>query len=122
MQEIDGMKRFITLIVTAMITLGISQLAQAAQTTRSRDSIDPSFKLLLTLRPRKADIVNPMIPRISAETAKQFYGSGKAVFIAAGEMAIKAKLPGAISLTESLRVDPSGLRIHADKLILLFCH
>lgn len=83
--------------------------------------IHPSFELCLKLYPRNNEIVNPMVPRISAESAKSFYGSGGAVFIAAGGGAVNAKLPGAIPLTNTLQQDPSRLRKFNDKVIILFC-
>ena len=89
---------------------------------RSSTYMHPSFKLLLTLYPRGADIVNPGVPRIAAKSALSYYASGKAIFIAAGEAAVGAGLPGAVSLTESLRLDPSRLKKYNDKLIIIFCH
>ena len=83
--------------------------------------IHPSFELCLKLHPRDKEIVNPMVPRISAESAKTMYGTAAAIFIAAGGSAINAKLPGAIPLTHTLQQDPARLKKFNDKFIILFC-
>lgn len=87
-----------------------------------RVSIHPSFQALLVMYPRNVQIVNPQVPRISPQTALNYYGSGRAIFIAAGGGAIQAGLPGAISLTSRLQRDPSRLLKLRDKLIIIFCH
>lgn len=87
-----------------------------------RVAIHPSFMALLKMHPRNAPIVNPQVPRISARAALGYYGSGKAIFIAAGEGAVKAGLPGAINLTQKLTRDPSRLTRLKGILIIIFCH
>ena len=88
--------------------------------------IHPSFKLLLTLYPRKKTqaIVRPMVPRIHAKTALNLYSTNKAIFFAGGEMAIKAALPGAINITNDMLKNPPEkfLKKHRNKLIVIFCH
>jgi hypothetical protein len=83
--------------------------------------IHPSFELCLKLYPRADEILNPMVPRISAERAKVLYDTGGAIFVAAGENAVRAKLPGAIPLTHTLERDLSGLKKFRGKFIILFC-
>ena len=83
--------------------------------------IHPSFELCLKLHPRDDEIINPMVPRISPESANVLYDTGGGIFIAAGANAINAKLPGAIPLRRSLELDPSRLRRFKGKFIILFC-
>jgi len=112
------MKKIIVFVVPICLIAAVYAVGEE----RSSTYIHPSFKLLLTLYPRGQEIVNPGVPRISAKNALSYYGSGKAIFIAAGPGAINARLPGAVPLTESLRLDPSGLKKYTDKLIIVFCH
>ena len=109
-------------IIICLVAIYFIAAIYAVGAEGSSTYIHPSFKLLLTLYPRGAPIVNPGVPRISAKSALSYYGSGKAIFIAAGEGSIGAGLPGAVPLTESLRLDPSGLKKYNDKLIIVFCH
>ena len=85
--------------------------------------IHPTFKLLLTLEPRKADIVNPMVPRISAKSAFNLYIEGKAIFFGAGQTK-EGMIPGGIIMNGELMENPpiKFLRKHEDKLIVIYCH
>ena len=109
-------------IIIYLVPIYLIAAVYAVGAEKSSNYIHPSFKLLLTLYPRGSEVVNPEVPRISAKSALSYYGSGKAIFIAAGETAIRDSLPGAIRLTESLRLDPSPLKKYNDKLIIVFCH
>ena len=109
-------------VIIYLVPIYLIAAIYAVGAERSSTYIHPSFKLLLTLYPRGVEIVNPGVPRISAKSALSYYLSNKAIFIAAGEGAIGGGLPRAVPLTESLRLDPSGLKKYSDKLIIVFCH
>ena len=112
------MKKNITAILIVIFLIGSTNPAVSAG--KKKRSIHPSFKSLLINYPREKPIVNPEIARISAKTAFNYYRSQKAIFIAAGQMAIKASLPGAIPLTKIK--NPDALKKFKDKLIIIFCH
>lgn len=101
-------------LVLSLVLVGTASGQSAA--------IHPSFQALLKTHPRNKPIVNPQVPRISPRAALAYYGSRKAIFIAAGQGAIKAGLPGAINLTQTLKSDPSRLTKVKGILIIIFCH
>ncbi len=113
------MKRYITIIICYLSVSCIFVNSYAAS-----NSINPSFKFLLTQYPRNKEIIRPMVPRISAKLALKYYQNGKAIFIAAGPAAIKANLPLAISLLNKyIENPPKGFfKKHKGKLIIIFCH
>ncbi|MBN1567570.1 MAG: hypothetical protein JXA73_06965 [Acidobacteria bacterium] len=116
------MKAIKNILLLLLLCGSVAQCQLFAQGATSANSIEPNFRRLLITYPRKASIVNPMVPRISPQAALSLYKSGKGVFIAAGQGAIQANLPGALSLTEELRLNPSLLKVPKDRLIVLFCH
>lgn len=69
---------------------------------KGKISMHPSFRVLLQQYPRNEKIINPQVPRISAEVAYEWYRTNKALFFATGGMAIKANLPRAIPLEGEL--------------------
>jgi hypothetical protein len=87
--------------------------------------IHPSFELCLKLYPRNKEIVNPMVPRISAKSAFNLYREGKAIFFAAGSDK-QALIPGAIRINEGngLFENPpiKLLREHENKIYVIYCH
>lgn len=112
-------KPIASLIIFSILTC---PAVSATQSAGSATYIDPNFRQLLIHHPRNKPVINPSVPRISPAAALILYKSGKAIFIAAGQMAIKANLPGAIPLTEKLRLDPSPLKKVGNIPIVMFCH
>lgn len=103
-------------VVQVCITGGVVRAEE------ERDYIDPGFKLLLKLYPRSAKIVNPMVPRISAQTALKLYNEGKAIFFSAGSE-LQPLIPGAIRITEPLIENPPirFLKEHEDRIVVIYC-
>ena len=113
------MKIFVILLVSFTIAF-IDNSEGIAGIRMQSSTIHPTFKSLLIKYPRDKEIVNPQVPRIDAKLALNLYRSAAAIFIAAGEAAVKASLPGAIPL-EQIK-DPKKLKQIKHKLIILFCH
>jgi hypothetical protein len=89
----------------------------------------PSFEYLLKTYPRKAAIVNPMVPRIHAKSAYQLYVAGKAIFLYAGSstsVAGGALIPGAIAMDEKNGFCDNPpmelLNKFKDKMFIIYCH
>ena len=83
--------------------------------------IHPSFELCLKLYPRKDEIVNPMVPRISAKSAYNLYKEGKAIFFAAGSSR-QALIPGSTHVNHLEDPPIEFLKKHANRLIVIYCH
>ena len=87
--------------------------------------IHPSFELCLKLYPRNKEIVNPMVPRISAKSAFNLYREGKAIFFAAGSDK-QALIPRAIRVNGQNGFEENPpikfLRGHENKLVVIYCH
>ena len=78
------------IIIVAMIILSPTILMAKS----NKNYIHPTFKTLLQMYPRNHKIVNPMVPRISAEHAYNLYITSKAILCAAGSIAHKAEIKG----------------------------
>jgi hypothetical protein len=87
--------------------------------------IHPSFELCLKLYPRNKEIVNPMVPRISAKSGFNLYREGKAIFFYAGMQKLNM-IPGAIMINDvnGLIENPpiKFLKGHENKLFVIYCH
>ena len=84
--------------------------------------IHPSFELCLKLYPRNKEILNPMVPRISAKSAFNLYTEGKAIFFYAGANRLKL-IPGAILIVEELNENPPMelLRKYENRIAVIYC-
>lgn len=85
--------------------------------------IHPSFELCLKLYPRNKEIVNPMVPRISAKSALKLYMERKAIFFLAGGTK-QALIPGAILLSKDMIENPpvKFLKKHENSIVAIYCH
>lgn len=91
--------------------------------------IHPTFKTLMLTHPRKAKIVNPMVPRISAEQTYHLYITKQAILFAAGSIARNYNLAGAINIGGKKYKDPAFInklkqlqKKYPKKLFILFCN
>jgi len=110
------------LIFVILICFVMVPNVDAKNGAKKKIRLHPSFAFLLKTQPRDKEIINPMVPRISAKSALSLYRTKRAIFIAAGGMAVKAKLPGAIPMTPSLHKNPMRLKKIKGKIIVIFCH
>jgi hypothetical protein len=116
------MKKTLFIFATAILVFPI--LAEVDSNTKSKNYIHPSFALLLKMYPRSKPIINPQVPRISAQVAYPLYLNADAVFFSAGNLAHAHMVPGTIPLPEGKETSPSiirKLKSIKEKPIILFC-
>lgn len=114
------MKRIFIYLILSYLILVTCTFGEESSATKAY--IDPGFELCLKLYPRNKEILNPMVPRISAQTALKLSLEGKALFFAAGS-ANEPLIPGAINITGPMLENPpiEFLRAHGDKMAIIYC-
>ena len=115
------MKKFLVFFTALLLSLTTFVINSTA---KEKTYIHPTFKNLLITDPRDEEIVNPMVPRISASTALNLVKNNQALVIAvAGDNIRQHTVIGAIKVPKKKELDPSLLNKlkKMNKYILLFC-
>jgi hypothetical protein len=111
--------------VLVLFFLLISVNLVLGETKSKKFRIHPTFKHLLITQPRKSKIVNPMVPRMSAQNVLQLYVAKKAIIFAVAQDNLNlGVIDGAIPLNREKEMAPSvikKLKKIKNKYIILYC-